>query len=176
MKKLVPLFCASESENKDDMDYLRPVAEKLIEAVKRYSEILGEEKKRANSYDFSDICHFALKLLVKYDESGNAEKTALAESFAERFQEILVDEYQDVKTCKTLCFGLFRGMKQICSLSAMSSRASIVSARQCPKFSSHGVTLSMTLSATTILQKLRLTATSEAVRVLRKMLTFSFLR
>ena len=104
LKKLAPLFCASESENKDDMDYLRPVAEKLIEAVKRYSEILGEEKKRANSYDFSDICHFALKLLVKYDESGNAEKTALAESFAERFQEILVDEYQDVNDLQNTLF------------------------------------------------------------------------
>ena len=78
------------------MNYLEPIAEKLIDAVVRYGEILNEEKKAANSYDFSDICHFALKLLVSYDKDGKAHKTPLAESFAERFEEILVDEYQDV--------------------------------------------------------------------------------
>lgn len=41
---------------------------------------------------------------MKFDESGNAEKTALAESFAERFQEILVDEYQDVNDLQNTLF------------------------------------------------------------------------
>lgn len=104
LKKLTALFCASESENKDDMNYLEPIAEKLIDAVVRYGEILNEEKKAANSYDFSDICHFALKLLVSYDKDGKAHKTSLAESFAERFEEILVDEYQDVNDLQNTLF------------------------------------------------------------------------
>lgn len=104
LKKLVPLFCASESENEADTAYLRPIAEKLIGAVKRYKEILDEEKRSANGYDFSDICHFALKLLVNFDEDGNAAKTPLAEKFSERFNEILVDEYQDINDLQNTLF------------------------------------------------------------------------
>ncbi len=104
LKKLSTVFCASESENRDDTDYLRPIVKKLIEAVMRYGEILDEEKRAANSYDFSDICHFALKLLVEFDEDGKTRKTALAESFAERFEEILVDEYQDVNDLQNTLF------------------------------------------------------------------------
>ncbi|HAY73585.1 MAG TPA: hypothetical protein DCY31_07030, partial [Ruminococcaceae bacterium] len=88
----------------EDIEYLRPVAEKLIEAVKRYGEILFEEKKRANGYDFSDICHFALRLLVGYGEDGKAFRTPLAQSFADRFEEILVDEYQDVNDLQNTLF------------------------------------------------------------------------
>lgn len=104
LKKLTALFCASEIENKDDTDYLEPIADKLIDAVVRYGEILSEEKKAANSYDFSDICHFALKLLVSYDKDGKANKTPLALSYAERFEEILVDEYQDVNDLQNTLF------------------------------------------------------------------------
>lgn len=104
LKKLTPLFCVSEEENRQDTEYLRPIAEKLIFAVKRYGEILAEEKKKANSYDFSDICHFALKLLVGFDGDGNAVKTALAQKLAESFEEILVDEYQDVNDLQNTLF------------------------------------------------------------------------
>lgn len=104
VKKTAELFCASEEENREDIEYLRPAAEKLIEAVKRYGEILFEEKKRANGYDFSDICHFALRLLVGYGEDGKAFRTPLAQSFADRFEEILVDEYQDVNDLQNTLF------------------------------------------------------------------------
>lgn len=104
IKKTAELFCATQSENREDNEYLRPIAEKLISAVKRYGEILAEEKKNANGYDFSDICHFALKLLVKYDGDGKAIRTPLAESFADRFEEILVDEYQDVNDLQNTLF------------------------------------------------------------------------
>ncbi|MDY5934419.1 MAG: helicase-exonuclease AddAB subunit AddA [Oscillospiraceae bacterium] len=110
IQKTAELFCASESENREDTQYLRPIAEKLIEAVKRYGEELSEQKKKVNGYDFSDICHFALNLLVKFDEDGTAHKTPLAESFSERFEEILVDEYQDVNDLQnTLFWAVSRG-------------------------------------------------------------------
>lgn len=95
-KKLSKLFCASEKENAEDMAYLKPIAEKLIASVKRYGEILLELKREINSVDFSDISHLALNLLIKYDGDGNRTKTALAESFADKFDEILVDEFQDI--------------------------------------------------------------------------------
>lgn len=104
LKKTAKLFCASEAENAEDMKYLEPVARKLICAVRRYGEILSQEKKNVNAYDFSDICHFALDLLVRFEENGTAVKTRLAESLSEKYVEILVDEYQDVNDLQNTLF------------------------------------------------------------------------
>jgi len=104
LDSLKKLFCATESENKDDLNYLRPVAQKLILAVKRYGEILMAEKIKINSFDFSDIAHFALHLLVEFDEDGNPHKTGLAEIYSGKFDEILVDEFQDINDMQDILF------------------------------------------------------------------------
>lgn len=103
-KKLPPYFCVTEEEHKGDMEYLEPIADKLIGVVKRYSEILWEEKTKINGVDFSDITHLALKLLVSFDEDGNAHKTDLAKEFSEKFDEILVDEFQDINELQNTLF------------------------------------------------------------------------
>lgn len=103
-KKLIKFFCVTEIENREDMCYLEPIVRKLIEVIKRYSEILWEEKKKINSVDFSDITHLALKLLVSFDENGIAEKTAFAKEFSARFDEILVDEFQDINELQNTLF------------------------------------------------------------------------
>ena len=98
------MFVVSVNEHIEDMEYLRPVVRKLIEIVKRYSEILFEEKQKINSVDFSDITHLALKLLIAYDEDGNPVKTDLAREFSDKFAEILVDEYQDINELQNTLF------------------------------------------------------------------------
>ncbi len=103
-KKLVPFFCLTEEEHEGDMQYLKPVVEKLINVIKRYDEILWEEKQKINSVDFSDITHLALKLLVCFDDDGNAVKTAFAEELSGRFDEILVDEFQDINELQSTLF------------------------------------------------------------------------
>lgn len=103
-KKLQPFFCITEDEHEEDMAYLKPIAEKLVAVVKRYGEILWEEKQKINSVDFSDITHLALKLLVSFDEDGNAHKTDLAKEFSARFDEILVDEFQDINELQNTLF------------------------------------------------------------------------
>ncbi len=103
-KKLPKYFCATAEEHAEDMAYLKPVVEKLLEIVNRYSEILWEEKQKTNSVDFSDITHLALKLLVSYDENGEPVKTKLAEEFSQKFDEILVDEFQDINELQNTLF------------------------------------------------------------------------
>ena len=103
-KKAPALFCASESENEQDMEYLKPLAEKLISTVKRYGEILSEKKSEISSVDFSDITHYALKLLVGYDDDGNIVKTPLAQKLSEEYDEILVDEFQDINELQNTLF------------------------------------------------------------------------
>lgn len=104
LDNLKKLYCVSEDENGDDIDYLRPIVKKLISCVKRYGEILTEEKIKVNSFDFSDISHFALDLLVSYDENGEPHKTELAKQYSEKFDEILVDEFQDINDMQDILF------------------------------------------------------------------------
>ena len=59
-----------------------------------------KSKQRGNYLDFSDLEHLALQLL--YDENG--EQTATAKQIAERFEEIMVDEYQDVSRVQDSIF------------------------------------------------------------------------
>ncbi len=103
-KKLPKYFCATAAEHAEDMQYLRPIIRKLLEIVGVYSEILWEEKQKINSVDFSDITHLALRMLVTYDDRGNAVRTKLAEELSRKFDEILVDEFQDINELQNTLF------------------------------------------------------------------------
>ncbi len=58
------------------------------------------EKMSSNICDFADIRRFALRLTVKEDGTP----TELATSYRERFDEIYIDEYQDVDEVQDLIF------------------------------------------------------------------------
>ncbi len=103
-KGLADYFCATEGENTEDLEYCLPVIVKLVEAERLFRNKLAQLKTQANSYDFSDISAFALRLLVTKDGDGNMVKTALARELSERFTEILVDEYQDINEAQDLLF------------------------------------------------------------------------
>ena len=45
--------------------------------------------------DFSDIEHYALKILLQENENGSYNKTEVAKKYQEKFAEIAIDEYQD---------------------------------------------------------------------------------
>lgn len=96
------LMCATASEHLDDVRRLTPDARLLITAVRRFNEELLRRKKERNSYDFSDILHFALGLL--YDPSARDGKTDAARALSEQFREILIDEYQDTNRAQDMLF------------------------------------------------------------------------
>lgn len=67
----------------------------LIELTGRFMEKLDIEKKKRRLFDFSDISHFAFRLICTYDENGNVIPTEAAKQIAEKYEEIYIDEYQD---------------------------------------------------------------------------------
>ncbi len=73
---------------------------KLFDIVINYKEKMLEKKIKINSFTFSDISNFALQLLV--DENNN--KTELAESLSNEYDEILIDEYQDTNELQNTIF------------------------------------------------------------------------
>lgn len=104
-ESLPKMQCCDEAAFESDMKYLSPMVSKLCDAVVLFSENFKLIKEEKNLADFNDIAHMALSLLVKEaDNEDGFEKTELALSVSENFDEILIDEYQDTNKAQDMLF------------------------------------------------------------------------
>ena len=99
-KKLDSLLEVSGEEAMEDLRAVAPAMEALVDLTADFAERYRVEKLRLNSLDFSDQEHLALRLLVKEDGAP----TELGEQVSARYQEILVDEYQDTNEVQNAIF------------------------------------------------------------------------
>ncbi len=89
--KLVEKVFAYDSETAlEDISLMYKTIKNLGDIVLEFSKMFAEKKKEKNIIDFNDIEHFALNILIKENEP-----TEVAKKYREKFDEILVDEYQD---------------------------------------------------------------------------------
>ena len=79
-----------EKADKEEKILLKEAIRLTLLFLERYQE----EKLDRNILDFSDLEHFALRLLYT-EKDGKLSFTALADELAKEYTEILVDEYQD---------------------------------------------------------------------------------
>lgn len=98
-----PIFSMSGDTLRSDLDEVKQGVFALIDITLEYISLVNGEMKRRNAYSFDAIAHFALELTVKRDENGIPERTEYAKKLAESFDEILIDEYQDVNDLQE-CF------------------------------------------------------------------------
>ena len=80
------------------LDNAAPTAElvrTLLALEARYDELLRREKDRRGVCEFSDVLRMALDLLGTPVANQRREPTPIARSLQQRFEHILVDEYQD---------------------------------------------------------------------------------
>ncbi len=89
IKKLRPLILYNSNDAIQDIKEMYPILKNLEKLVLEFSEEFSKRKREKNIIDFSDIEHFALKLLVNEDGT----KTKIAEKY--NFEEVAIDEYQD---------------------------------------------------------------------------------
>ncbi len=101
--KIASLLGASDERCGEDIARLRPVVRELFEVTLRFSEILDRKKQERRAADFSDLEHWALRLLVRETEGGY-ERTPEAEELSASFDEVMVDEYQDTNETQDLIF------------------------------------------------------------------------
>ena len=66
----------------------------LTNLVKAFAEAFTEEKRRNNLIDFDDMEQYALQILTR-EEEGTFVPSMVAESYQEKFAEVMIDEYQD---------------------------------------------------------------------------------
>lgn len=97
------ILCCTKEEFAQDIKILRPVAQSLAEIVKELDRRFFAEKLSRGILDFSDLEQLALKLLVKRTPDG-FEFTDSAKEISQRFDEVLVDEYQDTNPAQDMIF------------------------------------------------------------------------
>ena len=90
------VFTAPAEELQREAAVIYPLLEEYMALTKRFAEIYFLCKKEKNVYDFDDLEHFALELLVEfYDKQGEAQPSETAKELSKKYKMIFVDEYQD---------------------------------------------------------------------------------
>lgn len=88
------LFLLTEEQFREDMEYLYPAVCCLCSMMEEFDKRFFEEKKERGVLDYSDLEHLMLRLLVTR-EGDRLVRTDFAKMLSERYDEIMVDEYQD---------------------------------------------------------------------------------
>ena len=95
-------FSFDEETVKQSMLQTASILHSLYEILSEFHAAAFEEKIKRKAFDFNDIRRFAYQLLT--DENGEASDIAL--SYREQFDEIYIDEYQDVDAMQDRIFTL----------------------------------------------------------------------
>lgn len=101
MKRLISGFDALSSEHIKDIAKIRPCTDELFRLVLDLINAYSEEKNKRGVLDFNDLEHLALKLLT---DPVTGQPTVQAVQLSQRFEEILVDEYQDANRVQDRIF------------------------------------------------------------------------
>ncbi len=84
----------------EELSLSRPAVQALMDLVLDFQRAYDQEKGRRGVLDFSDLEHFAVKLLM----DGQGRPSELARYWGDRFDEVLVDEYQDTNQVQNEIF------------------------------------------------------------------------
>lgn len=111
MKEKLKKLCESgfnlgSAELLEDCRRLYPLFRYLSTMVGEFDDLYSKKKKSKALLDFNDLEHHCLKVLLE----GN-EATAAALELRNRYDEILVDEYQDSNLIQELILGTVSGNK-----------------------------------------------------------------
>ena len=90
-------FRKPETFLKDLKEMQEPV-QTIAGLVKKFAQYYSRIKKEKAVADFSDLEHYTLKILGRYDESGKLVPTEVAREYQDQFKEVYIDEYQDTNS------------------------------------------------------------------------------
>ena len=87
-------FQSTQEQILEAMKCCREPIEMLVELTSSFMERFAEKKREKNLLDFTDMEHFALEILMTKDGETYTMSQA-ARELSEKYDEVLVDEYQD---------------------------------------------------------------------------------
>ena len=100
IQNLCEALAGSSAELLDELKQTAPAMCALLDLCLAFDERFRRDKRRQNLLDFSDLEHLAAELLTEPDGSP----TALARELSGRYDEIMMDEYQDVSPVQEQIF------------------------------------------------------------------------
>ena len=104
IKDIQNFFYASKGDVAAENRFLSPAVNLLCEIVNEYADRLFDRLKEENTFSFDDIEQLAINMLCKLDENGNMVKSECADGIISRYDEVLVDEFQDVNDLQNTLF------------------------------------------------------------------------
>ena len=103
VSRVASLFSGSQRDWDAELSRLAPAVGMLFRVTERFGEALAQKKAERHAADFGDLEHWALKLLVRETPDG-FERTPDAKELSGRYEEIMVDEYQDTNEAQDMIF------------------------------------------------------------------------
>ena len=101
LKSWQSVFSAPSARQLADLRAMAPAMTALLDLAAEFGAAYDEEKRRRGVLDFSDLEHGAVQLLVDRETGA---PTWIAAEYASRFEEVMVDEYQDVNAVQEMIF------------------------------------------------------------------------
>lgn len=89
-------FSRSRAEQLQELEAQQPTRQLLVELSLALLDLFQQKKAEKNLMDFSDMEHFCFRLLYEETEQGQLQLTELAQTLQQQYQEVMVDEYQDI--------------------------------------------------------------------------------
>jgi ATP-dependent helicase/nuclease subunit A len=89
------IFGVSPKEVIEDIKHMYPIMASLSELIIEFIHEYEVKKRERGLLDFNDLEHLCLKILTVKNDDETVGPSNVALAFKEKFDEVLVDEYQD---------------------------------------------------------------------------------
>ncbi|WP_373751433.1 UvrD-helicase domain-containing protein, partial [Jeotgalibaca porci] len=102
------LFVRSKAEHETIISETKPYVDEMARVTKLFTKAYWEKKLAGNTLDFNDLEHLTLEILMPLID-GKREASEASRYFQEKFEEVLIDEYQDVNQLQeSILYGVTR--------------------------------------------------------------------
>ncbi|MDR0921884.1 MAG: helicase-exonuclease AddAB subunit AddA [Lactobacillales bacterium] len=88
-------FSVEPEKTVENLSESQAIVEELAKVGKEFMQQFEAAKLSKNMIDFNDLEHFTLNILSTVDISGKRSATEASDYYRAKFDEVLVDEYQD---------------------------------------------------------------------------------
>ncbi|PJI09772.1 MULTISPECIES: helicase-exonuclease AddAB subunit AddA [Clostridium] len=99
------MLLQDDEEIKEEFKGLYPLMKTLSELIIEFDIRYKDKKKKRGIIDFNDFEHMCLSIIVKKDDDGNIIPSDTALKIREKYDEILIDEYQDSNMVQEVILG-----------------------------------------------------------------------